>query len=58
MFNLKGVIMLDYFNCCTSKNELYKYENIKQELRENGLGDKKEIKKDYKKEQERNKNVK
>lgn len=34
--------MLDYFNCYTSKNELYKYENLKQELRENGLSDKKE----------------
>lgn len=34
--------MLEYFNCCTSKNELYKYENLKQELRENGLSDKKE----------------
>lgn len=50
--------MLQYFNCYTSKNDLYKYENLKQELRENGLSDKKEIKKDYKKEQERNKNDK
>lgn len=50
--------MLEYFNCHTSKNELYKYENIKQELSENGLSDKKEIKKDCKKEQERNKNDK
>lgn len=41
--------MLQYFNCYTSKNDLYKYENLKQELRENGLSDKKEIKKDYKK---------
>lgn len=50
--------MLEYFNCYASKNELYKYENLKQELRENGLSDKKKIKKDYKKEQERNKNDK
>lgn len=42
--------MLEYFNCYTSKNELYKYENLKQDLKENGLSDKKEIKKDYKKE--------
>lgn len=34
--------MLEYFNCYTSKNELYKYESMKQELKENGFSDKKE----------------
>ena len=29
--------MLEYFNCYTSKNELYNYEKLKQELNEHGL---------------------
>lgn len=41
--------MLEYFNCYTSKKEFYNYENLKKELRENGLSDKKGINKDYKK---------
>lgn len=29
--------MLEYFNCYTSKKELYNYEKLKQELNEHGL---------------------
>ncbi|QQV87830.1 hypothetical protein [Campylobacter phage CJLB-7] len=51
--------MLEYFNCYTSKKELYSYEKLKQELNGHGLNikeDENSIKEDKNKNMSKRKN--